>query len=330
MESLLMEGLKRCYASRTEPVCLYDGDWNCVWNSHDLEGAAHLDSILGLPADWWEGCSRHVILGQDAYVCELLCSKADGIRIAVFRHEEQLTYHGEDITGMIQATTNSCRELYRYMGDNAQDMAPLFNTIMGGCYRIYRIVFFQRELERLRSGNCRRDWFSLNQVMRDVHQHASEILRFCAEIELDVCDEQLWVNGDMDSCICAVLAGLALGWQEERLRYMIRMTLTREGENGVAELHLTALPEERRDIVNLGGFGSTNGERMLLREFCSLHKGKWYLRHEGEDSVFRMELKLSEAEEGCRLLRSPREHLEGRFYNKYEAILARIRFRNYF
>jgi hypothetical protein len=143
--------------------------------------------------------------------------------------------------------------------------------------------------------------------------------------------EEVYMYGDMDECTMAVLSAIVLTVRDERHIQEIELELRQQGENAVIQITSSPTPEERTDKQLREGFGSLNPEKKLLNSFCGHYRGHWMIAEDQASNAVTCRLEVSCSERGSKLeLHSPRDPIESPFYNKYEILLSRMHYRDFF
>lgn len=332
MNHSVIEALKRIYNQSSEPVMLLDEKWQIIWQNQPTE-IGYLPELLGISEDFWEGCVQTVRLGHQCFTLRLMCSQEDGIRTATLLPEPLATIPMETrmIADAVQSISASCSSLSQTFEDNdIFDKQDELTSLIGNCLRLYRPAYLQNELERQRSGKWAHECFSVKQQLVVLHERVRKILGKCAEVTLDTCEEAVYFKGDTDAFIIAVLSGLMLCCRDVRKRQDINIKLTANGETFFIVTSMTPTPEERSDTKYLfANFGSTYDEQLTLQHFCE-NTGGHYMQGSMGNTVFcRIELPCCELSDSGIVLNSNKEQQESRYFNKYELLLARLRYYAY-
>lgn len=327
MKDEVLEVLQRCYENSREPVLLLDEGWNIVWSVRN-PGISYLPEVIGVPADSWESCTRAFRLGENRYECSLICNAQDGVRIAVLRQPEAFSVplDTEVISTAISTVGAACSELHRIRPENAD----MLRVITGGCYKIYRLAYLQRELDRNRSGFWKKSCFQVRKALTQFRDRIENILCDTVDVEMHTESVQACLEADKDAFDIALLSAIELCYTEPEMRQELEITAEHQDDRLIFTVSMTPTPEERDDRkTRISNFGSLDGERMLLDIFCKEYGGRWMQSRMGKTSVCRIELPASD-KPGILTLNAPAERSEGRFFNKYEVLLARIHFRGGF
>lgn len=327
MKEEALQLLQRCYADSREPVLLMDEDWKIVWSIHN-PGIGYLPAMLGVPEDSWESCSRSLHLGEDRWECSLVCNRQDGVRIAALHQPERsaVPIEAEVIGSAITTVNAACATLHELGPDSVEPI----RVITGSCMKIYRMFYLQRELERRQAGLWRKEVFIVRNVLISMKERIEEILGDLADVEMQICEDRICLEADADAFTAAVLSAAAMCYRVTDKRQKLEILADKAEDKLLLTVSMTPTPEDRRNLESvLNGFGTTEGERMLLDAFCKEFGGRWMQNAVGDTVSFRIELPAAEPT-NLLVFNSPAERTEGRFFNKYEVLLARIHFRGIF
>ncbi|MBR4101946.1 MAG: hypothetical protein IKK51_08750 [Oscillospiraceae bacterium] len=341
MENYVLETLKNCYRSSPALVLVMDLQWQVLWANRTHTNLSHLPQQLGIPEDHTEHSVHRFIYDGRNHECRLICNKKDGLRIAeIFPCTEdtdiRLRMDLDAVTASVQAMTSACCALHRELDElELYDQVPLLNTLIGSCYRIYRLAYLQKELDRLQHDERRNDLFCVNAALRSFHRKCHEILRICMEIEGEYSGEELFLSGDMDEFQMALLSAVTLCCADCDAFQVLRIEL--QPGDGIACLQFTAertameLPQQVCRVQD-AGTGHYEGERAILSQFCKAHDGSWLLAEQPEKGIKSCSLyfRTHTGSTGSLTLHSPRDMQEGRFYNKYEIMLSCMHYRRMF
>lgn len=327
MKEETLQLLQRCYADSREPVLLMDEEWNVVWSIHN-PGLGLLPPLLGVREDSWESCVRTLHLGEGSWECSLVCNRQDGVRIAALHQPERsvVPMDTEVVSNAITAVNAACASLHTLGPDSLEPI----RVITGSCMKIYRMTYLQKELERRQAGYWRREVFSVRNALISVKEHIEGVLGDLVDVELNICEEQAFLEADIGAFAAAVLSAAVICYSVPEKRQLLGITVNKPEDKLILTVSMTPTPEGRRDPASIPSvFGTTEGELMLLDAFCREYEGRW-IQYEHADTVLcRIDLPAA-APSGFLTFNSPVERTEGRFFNKYEVLLARIYFRGIF
>ncbi len=341
MENTLFQALQRCYCHSSSLVLILDSSWNILWSNRACSDLDDLPEKLGIARDHSGNTVQQFLYHGISHECRLLHNREDGFRIAEIApipspSRTILQMDVDAVTASVQSMTSACHALHAELDRmELYDQTPLLNVMIGNCYRIYRMAYLQKELDRLESGARRNDLFSVNTLLRNTIRKADAILHPSIEIEAELCTDECFLQGDMDEFVIAVLSAVVLCAHGCDHYQQLRIGLTQE--DGMVSLQLcaeqtdAALPAELLQGQDIGA-GSCEGERAILNTFCSRHNGRWLCSEQPQERTKRCTITFPAAQHdgGTLTLFSPRETQEGRFYNKYEILLSCIRFKRMF
>lgn len=341
MENHILETLKHCYHNSPSLVLIMDLHWQVLWSNRTYANLSDLPKQLSVSPDHTENSVHRFIYDGINHECRLLCNTVDGYRIAeIYPCAEGTDLHlrmdPDAVTASVQAMTSACFTLHHELDELAlYDQVPLLNVLIGSCYRIYRMAYLQKELDRLQHDERRNDVFSVNATLRSLQRKCIEILRICMEIKGDYPKEEIFLAGDMDEFQMAFLSAVTLCCSD--CDFFQRLHIELQPGDGIACLRLTAeltfgeLPPQvcRAQTSEAGHF---EGERAILSQFCRKHDGRWLLSEQNETGTKSCSIyfRTHTDEIGSLTLHSPRDAQEGRFYNKYEIMLSCIHYRRMF
>lgn len=341
MENDILETLTHCYSSSSSLVLIMDMQWQILWTNRTCENLAKLPQQLGISESHTENSVHRFCYDGSMHECRLLCNEADGYRIAeIYPCTEEtdirLRLDTEAVTASVQAMTSACHTLRSELDAlESYDQLPLLNTLIGSCYRIYRTVYLQKELDRLQGGYRRNVVFSVKAALQTLLQKCNEILRICLETDMDAPSEDIYLKGDMDEFQMAVLSAITLCCMDSD--HIQRLHIELQPGDGLVCLRLHAeqtpaeLPQQVCRLEDMGG-GHCEGERAILSLFCRRHGGKWLLTEQAKEGAKTCSIyfRPHTGEITDLTLHSPRDLQEGRFFNKYEIMLSRIHYRRMF
>lgn len=321
--------LQRCYAESREPVLLMDEDWKVVWSIHN-PGIGYLPAMLGVQEDSWESCNRTLLVGEDRWECSLVCNRQDGVRIATLHRPERYTVPMD--TGVISSAFTSVNAACALLHGLGPDSVEPIRTITGSCIKIYRMCYLQRELERRQAGIWRREVFVVRNALISIKEKIEKVLGDLADVKMHICEERLCLKADVDAFAAAVLSAVVLCYRVPEKRQKLEIVADKAGSSLLLTISMTPTPEDRRNLESIpSGFGTTEGEQMLLEAFCKEYDGRWMQNAAGEGGTVSCRIELPVADAANTLVfNSPAERSESRFFNKYEVLLARIHFRGIF
>lgn len=327
MKDEVLQILKNCYAASPDMVQILDQDWNTVWCNRP-SGISSLREQLMLPSDHWESCTKALILGEIRCQCHLLCDRVDGVRIAVINKESDLFE-----TGMVYDTVhnihNVCNSLYAAL--DALDLSDLreeLDSITRNSYRFYRTALMQDTIRRMENGMLGSKAFSLNQAIQTLYDKVRNILFRCADVELHCCTEMLYMRGDLDAFLTAVLAGLVLCKPDMQTKAHFQISLEKAENTGILILSATPSHEEN-SYVGRSLSGHADGEKRMLDTWCREYGIRRQMLWNGNTVSCRLELPLC-GEPTVIAFHSELEFAETPHYNKFEAMLAPVFCKTFF
>ncbi|MBR3630071.1 MAG: hypothetical protein IKN55_06325 [Oscillospiraceae bacterium] len=325
MDQTVLDTLKRCYAGSREPVILLDQDWNILWQSTRME-IDYLPRLLGIPEDFWETCLRTVNVDSTSYTVQLLCNQADQIRIVTFFPAPSilLPMETELLSNVAHSLHSISIELHQLFEDNdLYDDMVLLMGLRGNCMRLYRPAYLQKELERFQAGLWQKERFSVKQQLSEMHRQIQRILGRSSDLTTEFCEETPYLCGDINAFQIAVLSAITMLYRDKTHRLSIHFGLKCEHNTCFLTVSMTPTPEERTDNMHsLSDFGSTYPEQVMLGCFCESVGGSWMKGESGSTDFLRITLPCEESSSSALMSFHPTQ--EGRFFNKYEIILARI------
>lgn len=331
MNNNVLQTLIRCYANSREPVLLLDEKWNVVWSIRD-PGIGYLPAVLGITEDSWESSTRSLRLGDIRYTCSLVCNPQDGVRIAVLHQPDNgiVPVESDVISTAVSSINAACAALHGDLPDEKKDQ--YIRAITGNCFKIYRTTYLQKVLDRRQAGSWQAERFFARMPLMALNALLKDNLRDTTDLEFSYCDDPAYLIADLEAFTTTLLAAIAVCYREELKDKRHKLSVRMDASDGmvIITLSMTPTPEDRDDHQDrIGDFGSVAGEKMLLDAFCKEYGGSWLQNTTGDTTS--VCLKLPAADPSVHLtLHSPQERSEGRFFNKYEILLARIRFRGFF
>lgn len=339
MKQEFMEVLQHCYAHSPSIVQIMDLNWYPLWCNREGLLIPDLPRYLGVSPDHDENGCLKFLWNRRMHECRLLCNRIDGYRIAeispINTAGSITRLDVEAITASVQSMHSACHTLYAELDEHElYDQTPLLNILMGNCYRIYRMAFLQREIERLEEGKRNPVHFLANAQLRTLYDRMRNILRTCAEVEMELCDTPVHLLGDQDEFTMAMMCALLLCYREKRRFQHIEIRLEAGEEEARATFAITPgeeLPPNAQG-VNTIDVSTDDGEKALLTFFCNAHGGKWLVAEDHASGCVRctVTFRMQKQCDGDLVLFSPGPERESRFYNKYDALLSRICYRNMF
>ncbi len=336
MENTILQTLIHCYQHSPSLVIIMNTDWEAIWANREYHHLLNLPLQLGIPSDHKENSVHRFIFEGTLQECRLLCNLLDGYRIAEIspcanEGHTSLRMDVDEITASVQSMTSACHALFNELNElELYDQTPLLNTMIGSCYRIYRMAYLQKEMERLQNGRRRNTIFSVNTAVRTLYQKCRDILRVCVDVTLENCDENLYLEGDMDEFMMAGLCAVTLCCRNCNHFQTLRISLTMADTAACLQVHSEQENAELPDSIQHSG--DCEGEKAILTLFCQQHSGKWMFAEQPENK-FRSCRIIFTPHSGTvdnLTLNSPRDIQEGRFYNKYETMLSCIHYRRMF
>ncbi len=338
MKQEILEILQHCYLHSPSIVQIMDWHWHPLWCNREGLLIDDLPRHLGVAMDYAQNATLRFSWNRSMYECRLLCNRVDGYRIAelspVPDYESASRMDVETIAASIQSMHSACHTLYAELEEHElYDQTPLLNILMGNCYRIYRMAFLQKEIDRLSSGKRSTRPFLVNARMKKLYDKLRSILRSCAEVELEPCTEQVCLQGDAEEFTMAMLCAILLCYRDKRHFQHIRMALIPGDGEATVRLTVTRGAELPPNVQGMNSIDVTtdDGEKAILNLFCSAYGGRWLLaENHSEQSVCCTLTFRSNAPTGDLVLFSPEPEREPRFYNQYETLLSRICYRNMF
>lgn len=322
-----LQMLVRCYENSREPVLLLDENWQVLWSNRN-PGVGYLPEMLGIPEESWESCVKEFRLCDDRYVCSLVCNRQDGVRIAVLHQPDAgvIPVDTGVISNALSSVNAACSELHRKRPEDAE----LLDAIAGNCYKIYRTTYLQRELDRRQAGFWQKTCFSVRAALVDLGAHIEGVLGDTTDLEMHICEAQICLEADKDAFVIAMLSAVVLCYCEPEKRQALDIVLEQAEDKLILTVSMEPTPEDRDDHrKRLGDFGTTEGEQIFLDTFCKEYNGKWMLFHTEQLTSCRIELPAAELSDSL-TIGTGMERREGRFFNKYEVLLARICFRGFY
>ena len=325
MEQNSLDLLKRCYAGSQVPVVLADESWNILWQNRPME-LGYLPKLLGIPEDHRESSVHSIRFGERCYSAQLLYDPEEGIRIITFFPAPAATLPMEtELMSNVAHSLHSLSEaLYQVFDQNElYDEMYLLSGLRGNCMRLFRPAYLQKELERCQAGLWHKEAFSVQQQLMEIHERMQRILGRTADLKLELCEEMPFVCGDIDAFQIAVLSGLVRCFHDTEHRLGIGLKLEAQERSCCITVSITPTPELRTDIhEQVGDFGSTHAEEMLLGRFCEACGGSFLEGTSGETAFCQITLPCTR--KACSSLMTMHGRQEGRFFNKFEIMLARI------
>lgn len=341
MDNYILKIFRNFYSNSPALVLVMDLQWQVLWSNRTYANLSHLPQQLDIPDDHTGHSVHRFCYDGRNHECRLLCNTEDGYRIAEISPCTEdadilLRMDPDAVTASVQAMTSACYTLHHELDElELYDHMSLLNTLIGSCYRIYRLAYLQKELDRLKHDERRNDVFCVNTVLRTFQKKCREILRICMEIAVDCPDEEIFLSGDMDEFQMALLSAVTLCCADCNSCQMLRIEL--QPGDRIACVRFTAehtsleLPPQVCRLQNAGA-GHYEGERAILSQFCKQHDGRWLLTEQSENSTKSCSIyfRTQTGNIGSLTLHSPRDIQEGRFYNKYEIMLSCIHYRRLF
>lgn len=327
MKQEALELLKRCYENSQEPVLLMDENWNVVWDIHN-PGFGYLPPLLRVHPNSWESCQKTLHFGKQRWECSLICNQQDEVRIAMLHCPEKkaVPIDTEVISSALTSVNAACACLH----DLGPECLEPVRIITGSCMKIYRMTYLQRELERQEAGFWRREPVAVRNLLISVKENIEAVLGDLVDVELDNCDGDVCLETDMDAFAATLLSMVALCYRVPEKRQKLEISADQSERKLILTVSMSPTPEDRRNLDSiLSGFGGTEGEQLLLDAFCKEYDGHW-VQNTIQDTVsYRITLDAAEPS-GILTFNSELKSMEGRFFNKYQALLARIHFRGIF
>ncbi len=321
MKDEVLQTLKNCYAASPDMVQILDADWNTVWCNRP-SGADDLRERLMLPADHWESCTKSIVLGTDRCQCRLLCNRADGVRIAMFSKESNLFEAGM-VYDTVHHIHSVCNLLYAALDAlELSDFREELDSIVRNNFKFYRTALIQETIVRLENHILENEAFSLNQVLQSLYDKTRNVLFRCADVELHCCPEKLYMRGDLDAFLSAVLSALLLCKPDMDTRASFQISLEKSGDRGILLLSAVSSGEKNR-YTHRALSECAGGEQLLIDTFSKECGIPCQVLRNGDKLSYRMELPLCEVPSSIAFHSDP-ERKETPHYNKYEAILAPI------
>lgn len=336
MDDKVLQALIHCYSNHNTQVLILNAQWEVLWANRPAEGMA-LPGVLGLPADSYQNGTYHFPMEGVLYECRLLCNAEDGYRIAEITPtttDAVCRLDTDAITSAVQSMTAACTMLHKEMDEHdLYEHMHLLNVLIGNCYSIYRLVYLQKELDRLSGGALRSEGFSVNARLRRLYDETRKILRICAEVEADLGEDEVFLTGDSDFFSIAVLSAIVICYRDFRHYQQVRLALRHMGEDAVLSVTVAGKPAELPPGTE--GMGKPensdcDAERALLTAFCRLHEGSWMLGEQADSMSCTIRFRCEAKDGGNLMLFSARDQQEGSFYNKYEILLSRIHYQKRF
>lgn len=317
-----------------------DYQWEVLWSNRQ-SSIPYLPELLGISADHASN-SAHCFLQDGRYFeCRLICNTEDQFRIAEIRScgDETrivLPMDQKSISDSVQSVTMACKTLSELLDeyDMKSDQA-LLNTVIGNCYRIYRTVYLQMELDRLHDNNRRTEFFRINTVLQTVWDRARQILRNFVRISLQTCEEEIYLRGDLEEFMMMVLSAITICCYGSE--YEQKLTIRSETCDGMVHLFFhaeeTTIELERpAQKVPIPADRGLEGEKAILRMFCGEHDGKWLFQEsvQKKSRSCSVQFRASEREDDSLTLHSRRDQLESVIFNKYKIMLSCLNYQDAF
>ncbi len=340
MEKLLFDALIDCYENSTSAVQIMDMEWNVLWSNRPELMIDNLPERLGIVPDDCTNSSHIFIWERCTYRCRLLCNVKHGYRVAEFCPEldesQNLRLDVDSIAHSVLSMTMLCGELNAEFEENdLYDQKGILNHMIGNCYRLYRMAFLQQEIDRLSSARRKSECFLVNMHMNTIYERIRSILRSCAQIQYSVCPEEVYLEGDPDEFIMAVLSALVLCYRPNRCFQNIDLSLRSNEQTASVQVSITRTEEElppSKQGMNMIETSNDDGERAILNSFCQHFNGSWMIAEQKKTNSISCTITFRSLPKSrnSSILFSQRNEKESRFYNKYEILLSRIYFRNMF
>ena len=331
MDQVILESLKELYATSKEQVVIVDTQWNTLWSNREKE-ITQIREETGFPENIWENTERPVMLDGKIYQCHLLCNQKEEYRILTFRFlldESMLDF--TEIVNIVQGIVTNCEKLYQELTDEGMyDQRRYLNRILALTLRIYRHSILRQTLLRGREGLWRHQVFEMYQLLIQLQQKLRRILRGTVDIELDLCDERLFVEGDSTLLPSIVTLLMVQCIRTPEKRQEVTFRLAEQEGTVVLEISSEATMEDRDDLEGqLELFGSDLLDKELIAMYCE---------------IFDIEMTQSDLENGMAVtLRIPRAISSGNitlmsadamdvqgYFSPVPVMLSRFRYRDYF
>lgn len=339
MDHSQLQFLINCYHTSQSLVLIMNLRWEILW-SNKPHSVDRLPELLNISPNHAANSTHIFTMDGIPHQCRILCNLQDGFRIAEIEPSSQpmrtvLTANSDTLTKAVQAISSACSALsasFHELDLDLQYEHDYLNIIAGNCYSLYRTTFLQKEIDRLQN-NCRRkEYFCVQHTMRTLYQQMRNILRRRIRMELECCEDMLFLNGDMDELVIAVLSAAILCIYGSA--HVQKLTLSLERlEGGMAELKLTS-EKTAEEIPPSSHYEQDEmcfeGEETLIQLFCQRHNGRWLYTAspDGQSRICSLQFRTEDTNRDSLTLHSSRDKQEDAFFSKYRIMLSCIQYQN--
>ncbi len=336
MEQRILDLLKRRCTAAAHPVLLLDEAGTVLWQSKADLPASVLTQVTADCQARLDG-TRYMQLGETRHRCVRYFDAQEGIWIVeLLPYAEEIIRQDLDVmTSAVQGITSCCKELENLLNEEElYDAMEELNRILANSNRLYRAAYLQKELDRYRTGGCREDYFSVNVQMRTLFQKVRNILRVCAEVELEEETREVMLRGDADQFLIAMLSALVLCYRDKAHFQTVHLRVEQAGEQVRCSVSVkpkdTPLPPDVYGM-NREDAQQYDAEMLMLQVFAEMHNGTWMMAEQAETGERTCQVSFTPTvAEGSMMLHSAKELSESRFFNKYELLLSRIRCQRFY
>lgn len=336
MDDTLFQALIRFYDQSASLVLIMDLHWNILWSNRRCE-IDQLPKLLEISPNHIKNTVHRFLMNGKPHECRLLCNLENQCRIAEITPCEELEHIQlpvdlDTLTNSVHSITMACSALKATLDElDLSSESRALNVIVGNCYRIYRTVFLQKEIDRLQNGFRREEHFFIAHALRTAIQRMQRILLRKVKIELECDDESLFLSGDMDEFITAVLSAAVLCCHGSE--YFQRLCISLEQRDGMVMVKLISEEEQAELEANktqiiIPPDPDFAGEKALLNLFCQAHEGNWMFSESIKNRTKTCILQFPpEKTPSTNLtLHSSSERRESDFFNKYRMMLSCIQY----
>jgi hypothetical protein len=337
MNEALLQTLSNCYRTSSSLVIIMDLQWKLLWSNRKPEGIGDLPQQLGISRNHVENSVHFLQLGGMQHECRLLCNLADGFRIAeISPAQEVLRMDPAEISAAVHSISTACSSLHDLMKEmDCEEEEWILNAIIGSCYRLYRSAYLQNEVSRLQGGQRLHDHFCIQTVLRGAYQKIRNILRSRMQVQLNACDQPLYIQGDAEELASVILSAVVLCCNESRCFQELAITLN--WQEGLAVLTFCAEetgtePEQSAKKIQDISAGNCEAERAILNLFCHANGGSWMMLENKEEGrrTCRITIPAGDTDGGSISLCSPQVRQEDDHFGKYSVFLSCMHYRDMF
>ncbi|GEM_PF-6296343 len=277
MDLKLLNSLAEMFSNGSDLFWITDKTWKIQKGKYLYDYPQPLPELLKIDPDCWDNIEKDVYLNGKFMNCILYCNKIEEIRVVILKEKKSEMQKSEKIA--LDTAVHSLRQIKEQLEEEIPEKKEMFAAIERNYYLLYQKSYIKTLIDSVYSGNVIKIVFSVQDLLRQIHQTLKLELRQYAEVSLQMPEEEAVLHESPEFFKAMFLAAMILCHRERGCFQHVEIFLQHSGSR--AELQINLIPDLQHEInmskqIDSYSFGSEWEEKKLLDIFCMIHGGSWH------------------------------------------------------